>query len=197
MRILRKISAIILIFCCQLIAAQSHPTQVGLKTNLLYDVTATVNLGVEVAVAPKWSVDLSGNLNAWQFNNHRWKHWLVQPEVRYWFCEALAGHFVGAHLHGGQYNVGNIDCNFKFLGTDFSRLRDYRYQGWMVGAGIAYGYAWILNRHWNLEAEIGLGYTYTRYDRFRCADCGKKIETNKPHHYVGPTKAAINLVCVF
>ncbi|WP_156148710.1 DUF3575 domain-containing protein, partial [Bacteroides intestinalis] len=34
-------------------------------------------------------------------------------------------------------------------------------------------------------------------DRFQCLGCGKRIETDKPHHYVGPTKAAINLVYVF
>ena len=45
--------------------------------------------------------------------------------------------------------------------------------------------------------EEGFGYSYTRYDRFRCTGCGRKVETDKPHHYVGPTKAAINLVYVF
>ncbi|MDE6543872.1 MAG: DUF3575 domain-containing protein, partial [Muribaculaceae bacterium] len=48
---------------------------VAIKTNLLYDATLTVNAGAEVAVAPRWSVDLSGNLNAWTINQHRWKHW--------------------------------------------------------------------------------------------------------------------------
>ena len=27
--------------------------------------------------------------------------------------------------------------------------------------------------------------------------CGKKVESNKPHHYVGLTKIAINLVYLF
>ena len=71
------------------------------------------------------------------------------------------------HVHGGQYNIGGIDTDFKLLGTDFSTLKDTRYQGWFVGGGIAYGYAWILGRHWNIETEIGVGYSYTRYDRFQ------------------------------
>lgn len=66
-----------------------------------------------------------------------------------------------------------------------------------MGAGIGYGYSWILNRRWNLEAEIGLGYSYTRYDRFECAGCGEKVEEDRTHHYVGPTKAALNLIYVF
>lgn len=48
--------------------------QIAVKTNLLYDATATVNLGAEVAVAPQWSVELSGNLNAWTLSGEkRWK----------------------------------------------------------------------------------------------------------------------------
>lgn len=83
------------------------------------------------------------------------------------------------------------------MGSDLSKLSDYRYQGWFIGAGVAYGYAWILGRHWNLEAEIGVGYAYTQYDSFRCVGCGKRVEKDKPHHYVGTTKAAVNLVYVF
>ena len=138
-----------------------------------------------------------GSSTAGRFRTTRRKHWVLQPEARYWLCDRFSGHFFGAHMHAGQYNVGGFNGVINLLGTDARKLKDYRYQGWFVGAGVAYGYAWILNRYWNLEAEIGFGYSYTRYDRFRCTGCGKKVETNKPHHYVGPTKAAINLVYVF
>lgn len=171
--------------------------EVGVKTNLLSDATLSPNIGVELPLAPQWSVEASGGLNAWTVNGHRWRHWLVQPEVRYWLCDRFAGHFFGVHLLGGQYNIGNINLDFSFLGTDFSKLSNNRYQGWFGGAGIAYGYTWILSRHWSIEAEIGVGWTYTRYDKYRCADCGKKIESNHPHNYVGPTKAALNMVYVF
>ena len=175
----------------------SKAQDVALKTNLLYDAVLTPNVGVEVGVAPKWTIDVSGQLNAWAVNDHLWKQWVVQPEARYWFCSRFAGHFVGAHLLGGQYNFGNLDLPFSFLGTNFRELKDHRKQGWMVGAGIAYGYSWILDRHWNIEAEIGFGWVYTRYDEFRCANCGKKLRERVPHNYVGPTKAAINLIYTF
>lgn len=171
---------------------------VAVKTNLLYDATATINAGVEVAIAPRWTLDISGNFNGWnQSHQRRWKHWLVQPEARYWFCDPFAGHFLGIHLHGGQYNVGGLDNSISFLGTDFSDLSDYRYQGWFLGAGVAYGYSVILGRHWNMEFEIGIGYAYTRYDQFNCVGCGRKIKEDQDHHYFGPTKAAINLIYTF
>ena len=172
--------------------------QVAVKSNLLYDATLSPNIGVEIGVAPRWTVELSGNINAWTLaDGKRWKHWLLQPEVRYWFCDRYAGHFVGAHLLGGQYNIGGIKHLHDFLGLQLSRLADTRFQGWYVGAGVAYGYTWILSRHWSIEAELGLGYVYRRYDAYPCANCGTKIEENKSRHYVGPTKAAVNLIYVF
>ena len=169
----------------------------AIKTNLLYDATATANVGLEIGLAPRWTLDLSGNYNGWTIDGHKIKHWLAQPEARYWFCDRFARHFLGFHLVGGEYNLGNIKNNINFLGTDFSKLTDHRYQGWAAGAGIAYGYAFVLGRHWNLELELGVGYAYTQFDVFQCQDCGKKVAEDVPHHYVGPTKAAFNLVYVF
>lgn len=184
-----------LAMACVALPAQSQ--EVAIKTNLLYDATATVNLGAEVQVAPKWSLDLSGNLNAWTFSNgRRWKHWMVQPEARYWLCDAMAGHFFAVHALGGQYNIGHLPFARDFLGMKFSHLQDNRYQGWYAGAGIAYGYTWILGKHWNLEAELGLGWIYSKYDIYECAGCGRKTGHDHGSTFA-PTKAAINLVYVF
>lgn len=183
---------------CMGIATLCSAQKVALKTNVLYDATTTFNLGAEFCLSPKWTLDISGNYNPWTFsNNKKWKHWLVQPEARYWFCNKMQGHFIGFHALGGQYNLSNIDADFMFLGTDFAKLKDYRFEGWMIGTGIAYGYSWALSKHWNIEAEIGLGYVFSKYDQYECEKCGEKVEDNKAHHYVGPTKAALNLIYVF
>lgn len=189
----------ILFTLCMLMAAfpALRAQNVALKTNLLYDALLSPTLGVEVGLAPKWTMDVSGTLNAWTVNNKKWKQWMVQPEARYWFCQRFSGSFLAVHALGGQYNFGNLDLPFKFLGTDFRELKEHRLQGWMVGAGVGYGYSWILDRHWNIEAEIGIGWIYTRYDEFKCAGCGQKIKENMPHNYFGPTKAAVNLIYEF
>ena len=169
----------------------------AVKTNLIYDATATVNVGMEVGLAPRWTFDLSGNLNTWSKNEYtKWKHWMVQPEARYWFCDRFSRHFIGAHLLTGAFNFGNINNNISFLGTDFSVLSDHRYQGYAYGGGLAYGFAFVLSKHLNLELEVGAGYVYLDYEKFECADCGRKVGEGN-HHYVGPTKAAINLVYLF
>ena len=87
--------------------------------------------------------------------------------------------------------------SLNFLGTNLKNLKDHRYQGWYGGLGVAYGYSWILSRHFNIEAELGVGWIYTKFDTFECAGCGRRINSGRSHNYVGPTKAAINLVYVF
>lgn len=189
---------LLLLFLGILAYAGAFAQKVAVKTNLLYDATTTLNIGVEFAFAPKWTLDISGNWNPWTFSeNRKWKHMAIQPEVRYWLCERFNGHFFGGHLLGGVYNFSNLNMDFKLFGTDFGQLKDHRYEGWMAGLGAVYGYHWLLSRHWSLEGVIGIGYVYTRADKYDCPRCGKKLENDKPHNYFGPTKAALNLIYVF
>jgi len=160
---------------------------VAVKSNLLYDATSTINLGLEFGLSPKWTLDLSGNYNPWQFSdNKKLKHWLIQPEVRYWTCEKFYGHFLGLHGHYAEYNVGGI----KLFGLD-----KYRYQGKLYGGGISYGYHFILNKRWSMEASIGVGYARLEYDKYYCEKCGDKIGDYKTN-YIGPTKASLSLIYI-
>lgn len=170
---------------------------VAIKTNLVSDALASPSLGIEFGLAPKWTLDISGQVNFWDISDHKWRHWLAQPEARYWFCRRFMGHFIGVHALGGEFNVGNIDLGFDLLGTNFRNFRSNRYVGWGAGAGIAYGYDWVLGRHWNIEAEVGLGWIYTRYDVYPCTVCGRKIASDRHHNYFGPTKLTINVVYTF
>lgn len=47
----------------------------ALKTNILYDATASVNLGAEFGIARQWSLDISGDINFWNVSDQkRWRH---------------------------------------------------------------------------------------------------------------------------
>ena len=186
---------IALLFAGGIFEAQAQ--KIAFKTNLLYDATSSVNVGLETGLSPRWTLDISGNYNAWSKNDYtKWKHWMAQPEARYWFCDRFSRHFVGVHLIGGAYNLGGIDNNLSFLGTDLSLLKDHRYQGYAYGAGAAYGFAFMLSKHLNLELEAGFGYICLDYDMFECEGCGRQTLSGI-HHYIGPTKAAVNLVFLF
>ena len=196
-RLVLSVVAVLAAFCGTSTGSAGINGELALKTNLLYDVALSPNLGIEVGLGRKWSVDISGNFNDWSIKGHQWKHWVVQPEARYWLCERFGGHFLAAHAVAGEYNFGHIGNNVKFLGSDFSQLSHKRYQGWGAGLGVGYGYTWMLSRHWSMEAEIAVGWIYTRYDSYPCANCGRRLEKNRVHNYVGPTKAALNLIYVF
>lgn len=181
--------------------------QVGVKTNLLIDATASPNLGIEVGLARKFTLDVSGNLNLWDWDyldNMKWKHWVVQPELRYWTCQRFAGHFFGLHALAGQFNFGNfhffghpVPDSFQFLGTDYSLLSKYRYEGWAFGGGLGYGYAVPLGKHWNMELELGLGAIYSIADSFECDYCNRPVDKDIRHLRPAITKAAFSFVYLF
>ena len=242
--------------------------EMALKSNLLYDATGTVNLGYEVALNHKTTLDIWVNYNPWTLGN-KWvglyenemtvrspsaskrdvklKHLLIQPEVRWWTCEKFNGHFFGVHLHGGTFNIGALklpfglgrykDTSGNYLGTypvqmtpvghnnlsvtgiayhasqtpypglgDDARTNDEffgyadsdgvyvnSYEGWFAGAGVSYGYHWILAPRFSLEFTVGAGYAYIDYQKNRCTDCVVKLDEGVKH-YFGPTRAGISMV---
>lgn len=189
----KKLLACVCIALSSALAASAQ--QVSLKTNALYWATTTPNIGAEVAVADKHSVQLYYGLNPWKQrggDQSSLRHWVLMPEYRYWFCEAMNGWFVGAHLMGGQFNASGVDLP---LGI-FSDLKDHRYEGWYAGGGVTAGYQWPLARHWSLEAAVGVGYDYVKYDKFRCGECGERTRTGHTN-YFGPTKLALSVMYVF
>ncbi len=163
----------------------------ALKTNLLEWAMTTPNLGAEVTLAPKWSLEVAGSINPFTFSdNKKWKHYQATLEARYWLKESMNGHFFGVHVGGGEYNVAGIKV--PFWGFE----KDYRYEGWHVRAGITYGYHWAINHHWSLEALLGLGVVYTKYDKFECKTCGKR-DYDQSKTFFAPTRLALNLAYTF
>lgn len=159
----------------------------AVKTNVLYDATGTVNLGTEIGLGQRVTLDLSGNYNGWHYGKGFWKHWLVQPEARYWLCEKFNGHFFGLHLHYAEYNVGGFGWN--------NNIRHNRYQGRLYGTGISYGYQWLLGKRWNLEATVGVGYARLNYDKYPIAPCGTTL-WKKDRNYFGPTKIGLTVIYI-
>ena len=168
--------------------------QVVIKNNLLYDATTTPNLSLEFGLNKKQTFDVQVGFNPFDLDkaaNKKFKHIAIQPEWRYWMCERFNGLFFGIHAHAGRFNVSNM----KFPGGIFHTLEKHRYEGWFVGAGVGLGYQLVLNRRWSLEAEVGAGYAYLDYDKYRCNTCGN-LEASKTKDYFGLTKAGLSVVYV-
>ena len=165
----------------------------ALKTNAIYWATATPNVGVEFRLAPRWSLEAEVGLNPFTGKDDDGaygksiKHFRLHPEARYWFCETFYGHFLGLHVPYLIYNVSDID----WLGTGGER-----HQGWGAGVGVSYGYNWVLGKHWNVEATIGVGYLYLESDTYPCTRCGRRVDAVRKH-YFGPTQAAVSAIYLF
>lgn len=165
---------------------------IAVKSNLLYDLTSTFNLGVELRLSDYLTLDVSANYNPWTFSdNRKFKHIMVQPELRYWVYEPFNGHFMGTHLLYSNFNAGNLNLPLNIL----SGLDDKRYQGNAYGLGFSYGYQWLLSPRWALEASFGFGYMYMDYQRYECKTCGQKLGDGSKH-YFGPTKASVSLIYI-
>lgn len=191
MRYTVKLVLCLLLFATS--AGMAKAQDVAIKTNALYLATATPNLGVEISTGKKHTAQLFYGLNPWDVSSTKsLKHWVLMPEYRYWFCQSFNGWFVGAHLMGGQFNAGGYKLPFGLL----PKFKDRHYEGWYIGGGVTAGYQWPLSRHWNLETSIGFGYDYISYDKYRCGECGEKLDSDHSN-YLGPTKAALSLLYIF
>ena len=189
----QKIRYYLFLFLSIYFYSDGYCQDVAVKTNLLGWATVSPNFGAELRISGHSTLDIYGSVNPFSFeDNKKWKHRLAMLEYRYWFCEAFHGHFIGAHTVGGEYNIGNTKLPFGV----YPNTRYARYEGWGVGGGITYGYQWILSRYWSFEATLGVGYVYSHFKKYPCDTCGSLLESGKKH-YLGVTKAALNLIYVF
>lgn len=153
-----------------------------LSTNIIGWGTLSMNAEVSIAITDKQTLHLPIAWNPWTFaNNKKMKHLTVSPQWRYWRTERYLGHFFGANLIGSRYNVG---------------LKSYRKDGWAYGLGGSWGYAWILGKRWNIEAQAGVGIIRTNYRRYDCGKCGDFL-SRESKWYVVPNRLALSFMYMF
>lgn len=177
-----------------LIPAGACSQTVAVKNNLVCDAFGALSLGGEIALNPRASVGLYVSARPWERSDdfiHR--HLYGEAEYRFWTCQKFNGSFFGVYLNGAQYNIGGMDLPFNV----FSFLKNSRYEGWLAGGGISYGYDFMLSRHWSFETVIGLGYDHIYYIKYaspkKCAP-----EVGRGHYnYFGIGKLDVSLKYIF
>ena len=184
---MNKLYLILLIGLCTVFSVRSQV--VAVKTNVLYDAMTNLSLGAEVAFNKHLSLDISGTYNPWTLSDQKsGKHWLVQPEVRYWLQERFNGHFFGVHGLYTDYDVAGKNI----LGVMKS---DYAYDGHAYGAGVSYGYQLYLSPHWNIEFTAGVGFVRFEYDKSPFPGSGEG-GSHFRNNYFGPTKLGISIMYI-
>ena len=173
----------------EILWAQAEEKQpILLKTNLVDWATASPNFGMEFAFRDRYSFDMAVSYNPFTFSdNKKWRHILVEPELRRWLDKPTEGHFFGVHLLYAHYNAGGVNLPFGI----WSELEDHRYEGNLFGAGLAYGYMWRLGDRWRVEASLGLGYGFARHKKYVYQRCGAFLGWENKHLFM-PTKVMVS-----
>ena len=187
-----------------LLLVASHPVcassdeGLALRTDFLYWLTTTPNIGVDRPVSKHISVSATFGYNSFNFFNRydsdgrtvnpKLHHWMIIPEARYWFRNTFHGSFASVYALGGQYNAGGI----KF--PHF--LRNNRYEGWGLGAGVSLGYQWHFSPRWGIEVSAGAAYVYLRYDKYECGSCGRLLASRRSRNTIIP-RATLSIIYTF
>ena len=174
----------------------------ALKTNLLYAATLTPNLGLEFALSRQTTLEISGGYNpSWEkvasdapaaegdapADPNKFEHWLVKPEFRYWFKDRFNGHFVGL-----QAFYADFDIHGYRLPTLLKK--EFYNEGTAFGGGLAYGYHWVLGRHWGVEFNLAAGVIRADYREKTCDTCTGEATTRFKKTYLGPIGAGIKVI---
>lgn len=178
----------ILIVCLPAVFGLSelNAQKVAQKTNALYWATATPNIGVEFAIAPRFTMEFNTGYNPWELSGKSsLKHWLAHSGIRYWFCRSFERHFISIDASYGRYDIGYLSFP--------NAMKDVAYDGKLYGGGLSYGYHLPLGKRWGFEFTLGVGYMYLQYDKYTFDEC-KVVEGSYKRHYVGPTRLGLSFV---
>jgi hypothetical protein len=166
------------------------------KTNLLYDLALTPNVGLEVPLGDRWSIS-ADFLRGWWLKRNWSFCWQVESfgvEGRFWLSDRTGqsrqgGWFIGAFVQTGFY--------------DFQLKRTEGVQGeHTVMPGFSAGYTRPLRGGWSLEFTLGAAYLtndYRRYSVEETHDGHELIRLGSPMRFVGvmPCKVGVSLQYTF
>lgn len=126
--------------------ATATAQRISLKTNALYWMAESPNLGVEFRMNRHVTLNVEGIVSRLGISDIHVKGEAFTPELRYWLsARPQAGHFIGLMGVATHYNLRHQDC---------------RHNGDALGGGLTYGYSFVLSRHWSLEGSLGVGLLY-------------------------------------
>lgn len=138
----------------------SKPFYMALKTNMLYDVLAVPNIGVEFYLGKNWSI--SGNwMYGWWKKNSSHRYWRIYGgdlAVRYWLGKKanekpLTGHHIGIYGQAFTYDFewgGKGYMGGEPGGTLWDKTN--------YAAGVEYGYSLPVANRLNIDFTLGVGW---------------------------------------
>jgi len=172
------------------------PFYMSVKTNMLYDLLALPNVGVEFYLGKNWSVTANWMYGWWSTNGrHRyWRAYGGDIAMRKWFGKAaekkpLTGHHLGVY---GQILTYDFEFGGKgqMAGTPGKSL----WSNPSYAFGVEYGYSLPITPRLNIDFTIGIGYLGGKYYEYEPIDNHYVWQATKQRRWFGPTKAEVSLV---
>lgn len=163
---------------------KAHAQFYSVRGNGLLLLSGTINVGCDIAVSQKTSLDIGLYANPIKTNKLSLMGFGVQPGFRFWRFEPNAGSFWGVHLSGAIYDLGNKSDTRK---------------GFLVGPGFSWGHCWLISKRFTIGVEIGAGILYmqdTKRARYTDYTQDEYIYHSK-RITVAPTKADVSFVYLF
>lgn len=135
-------------------SAQKHTLGVNIATLAI----GSINIEWSKAFSQKVTFHLPISWNPVTFsNNIKLNHILVQPGIRWWKWHSYSGYFGAVSITAAQFNAG---------------IKTFRYYGNGTGLTISTGYAKMISKRWNIEAEAGIYSGWISYDKYSRELCG-------------------------
>lgn len=154
--------------------------RVAVKSNALYWATMSPNLGLEFRLSRHFTLNVEAAANPFKISDKfKTRFFGVTPEVRYWFeARPHAHHFIGAMGLGSTYSLA---------------LKNNIHNGDAWGAGLTYGYSFVLNTRWSLETTIGAGLLKVNEKKYKSWEPEPK-QANRDKFMFAPMKLGVTFV---
>ena len=175
--IIKKYFILILVF---LTSGHLYAQRVAVKSNALYWAALTPNLGTEFRVSRHFTFNLEVAGNPFKLSDKLKTQFVgATPEVRYWFeGRPHASHFMGVMGLAAAHNLTLDDMNHK---------------GSMVGAGLTYGYSFVLAKRWSLETTVGVGVLKMKEKKYKTGEA-LPLDINSDKLMIAPLKLGVTFV---
>lgn len=168
----------------------------SIKTNMLYDVLLTPNIGIEFNIGKRFSVATNWMYAWWKNDNKNW-YWRTYGgdiSIRKWFgkkstVKPLTGNHIGLYTQALTYD-------FQFGGKGYLAGESHGniFDKANFAIGIEYGYSLPIAKKLNLDFTLGVGYMWGIFYECTSIDECYVWQATKNRRWIGPTKAEISLV---
>jgi hypothetical protein len=171
-------------------ASLASAQKVSVSTNMLeWGNFGTMNADVGVSISQHFSLFAGGRYNPWSFQAKSSmpiynKQTTGYVGVRYWPWYVWSGWWVSAKVRYTQFSETGV-------------LRPKLFEGKSIGAGLAFGYTWMLSEHFNIEvgggAWAGRHLEFAQYRTVRSME----LQDSGPRNFAFIDEMSLSLMYVF